>query len=70
MLTKEQIKQAFDFIDYDNLSDAQYNLVLSFAEQWEKRGTLSERQCEALQSICRQSVAKEQKYPWERRHAR
>ena len=48
---KERIEHVFKFMEYDNLSDAQHDLVESFEEQFQRRGSLSERQVEILEDI-------------------
>lgn len=61
-----QIKQCFETIDYDMLSDEQHNLIVSFEEQFNHRGYLSKRQQGVLQSVYRQALAKEPLPPWMR----
>ena len=47
----ERIEHIFKFMEYDNLTEAQHDLVISFEEQFEKRGALSIRQIEILEDI-------------------
>lgn len=48
---KDRIEHIFKFMAYDNLSDAQHDLIISFEEQFKRRGSLSERQVEILEDI-------------------
>ena len=48
---KERIDHIFKFMAYDNLTDAQHDLIVSFEEQFQRRGSLSERQFEILEDI-------------------
>ena len=50
----ERIEHIFKFIESDNLSEAQVDLVISFEEQFQRRGRLSERQLEVLEDIFKQ----------------
>lgn len=51
--TKEAIEYWIDqCLDHEtNLTKWEYDFVKSIEEQFEKRGTLSERQCEVLERI-------------------
>jgi hypothetical protein len=48
---KDRIEHIFKFMEYDQLTDAQHSLVESFEEQFERRGSLSDRQVEILEDI-------------------
>lgn len=48
---KERIEHIFKFMEYDNLTDAQHDLIISFEKQFRQRGSLSERQVEILEDI-------------------
>jgi len=48
---KARAEHIFKFMEYDNLSDAQHDLIISFEEQFKRRGSLSERQMEILEDI-------------------
>lgn len=50
-MSRDEIQRLFDELDYDNLTDRQHELVESFEEQFERRGTLSDRQVEILEDI-------------------
>lgn len=50
-MDQARIEHIFKFMEYDALSDAQHDLVVSFETQFEKRGSLSERQSEILEDI-------------------
>lgn len=67
MMNSAQIKQCFETIDYDALSDEQHKTVCSLEEQFLHRGFLSKRQQEVLRSIYRQSLAQEPLPPWARK---
>lgn len=50
-MNDDKTKMMFDLMEYDYLTDAQHDLVISFNEQFEKRGILSDRQFEILEDI-------------------
>jgi len=57
MATDEaRIEHIFKFMEWDNLTDAQHSLIESFEEQFERSGSLSERQIEILEDIFERSV--------------
>jgi hypothetical protein len=64
-MTRDQIRQCFDLMNYDVLTDAQHTLVISFEDQFNRDGKLSERQCEVLDEIFRRSMAQEIPF-WEK----
>jgi len=51
MSDNDRIEHIFKFLEYDQLTDAQHSLVESFEEQFERRGSLSDRQVEILEDI-------------------
>ena len=50
---RSTIDMMFKFMEYDNLTEGEHDLVISFEEQWRSRGHLSERQEEILTDIFR-----------------
>lgn len=54
----ERIEHIFKFMEYDQLTDAQHSLVESFEEQFERRGSLSDRQIEILEDIFERAAEK------------
>lgn len=55
MKDKKRIKHIFHFINYDALSDAQHNMIISYEKQFLKRDWLSETQIEILEDIFRKA---------------
>lgn len=51
--SRDRIEHVFKFMEYDQLSDAQHSLVISFEQQFKRRGDLSPRQLEILEDIFR-----------------
>lgn len=51
MNIEDRIKHIFQFMEYDELTDAQHDLVVSFEGQFERKGRLSEDQYEILEDI-------------------
>jgi len=51
MSDNDRIEHIFKFLEYDQLTDAQHSLVESFEEQFERSGSLSDRQVEILEDI-------------------
>jgi hypothetical protein len=51
MSDNDRIEHIFQFMEYGELTDAQHSLVESFEEQFERRGSLSDRQVEILEDI-------------------
>lgn len=47
----DRITHILTFMEYDQLTDAQHSLVISLEEQFERKGTLSAKQMEVLESI-------------------
>ena len=54
----DKIEMMFKLMEYDNLTDGQHDLVLSFGEQYDQRGYLSERQFEVLSDIFKRAAEK------------
>lgn len=52
----DKTKMMFDLMEYDYLTDAQHDLVISFNEQFHKRGNLSDRQFEILEDIFKKAA--------------
>jgi len=50
-MDNDKIQMMFNLMEYDYLTDAQHKLVVSFEEQFNSRGSLSEKQVEILQDI-------------------
>lgn len=54
----DRIKHCFKYMEYDCLSDAQMDLLVSFEDQFKRRGDLSERQYEILEDIFSRAAEK------------
>jgi len=52
----ERIKHIFKFMEYDAITERQHALIISFEEQFERRGDLSERQMGILEDIFRRAA--------------
>lgn len=52
----DRIKHIFKYMEYDALTDAQHDLVVSFEDQFNRTGSLSDRQEEILEDIFRQAA--------------
>lgn len=50
-MDKDRIEHIFKFMEYDELTGAQHDLVISFERHFKRCGFLSERQFEILESI-------------------
>ena len=48
---EERIKHILKYMEWDNLSESQHDLIISFEEQFERNGYLSDRQMEILEDI-------------------
>lgn len=57
-MNADKIEMMFKFMEYDYLTDAQHDLVLSFSEQFDNRGSLSDRQFEILSDIFQRAAEK------------
>ena len=51
----ETTEMMFKLMDYDHLSDAQHDLIISFESQFVRTGSLSYRQFEVLSNIFQQA---------------
>lgn len=51
MIMNDRITHILQFMEYDRLTDAQHSLVVSLEEQYERKGTLSAKQMDLLESI-------------------
>lgn len=47
----DYVQELLEDIDYDQITEAQHDLVISFEEQFEKFGGLTEKQIEILEDI-------------------
>lgn len=54
-LTKENIRIIFEYMELDSLTDSELNLLISFEEQFKRKGILSETQFEILLDINRKA---------------
>lgn len=54
----ERIESIFQLMEYDELTDAQHDLVISFENQFKRRGNLSDKQYEILENIFEQAAGK------------
>ena len=52
----DKIEMMFRLMEFDELSEAQHNLVESFEEQFNNRGSLTARQFEILEDIFDQAA--------------
>lgn len=70
MPNSERIKHIFQFMEYDELTDAQHDLIISFEDQFKRKGRLTDRQAEILEDIFAKAAAKiewsrpEKSYPF------
>ena len=55
---EERIKHCLKYMEWDVLSDAQHDLIVSFEEQFNKRGFLSDKQMEILEDIFAKAAEK------------
>lgn len=53
----ERIKHILKYMEYDELSDAQHNLIIKFEERFQRR-TLTESELEVLEDIFQQAAEK------------
>ena len=54
----ERIDLLFRWMRYEELTDSQHDLIISFEEQYKARGSLTSRQLEILEDIFRQANEK------------
>ena len=57
-MNADKIEMMFRLMEYDELSEAQHNLIESFEEQFKNRGHLTARQGEILEDIFDQAAGK------------
>ncbi len=57
-MDKDKTEMMFKLMEYDELSEAQEKLVISFEEQFNNRGHLTARQFEILEDIFNQAAGK------------
>jgi len=48
---EERIDHIFKYMEWDNLSESQLDLIVSFEKQFKENGDLSEKQIEILEDI-------------------
>jgi hypothetical protein len=53
-----RIQHCFAFMEWDVISDRQEHLLISYEEQFERLGDLTDRQCEVLESIFEEAAEK------------
>ena len=53
---QDRIKHIFQFMEWDQLTDAQHDLVISFEDQYKLRGDLSDKQLDILEDIFRRAA--------------
>jgi hypothetical protein len=51
----DKIEMMFKLMDYDYLTDAQHDYIISFSDQFDKKGWLSIAQFETLEDIFKQA---------------
>lgn len=61
-MNPDRIKCLLETMDHDYLTEKQLDLIISFEEQFKKRGTLSDRQCEILESINKQASERDKPF--------
>ena len=55
---QDRIEHIFKFMEYDQLTDAQHDLIISFEDQFKRRGYLSDKQIDILEDIFRRAAEK------------
>jgi NADH:ubiquinone oxidoreductase subunit E len=53
---RDRAEHIFKFMEYDQLTDSQHDLVLKFETQFESKGWLSDRQIEIMEDIFKQAA--------------
>jgi len=53
---RDRAEHIFKFMEYDQLTDSQHDLILDFETQFERRGWLSDRQMDILEDIFKQAA--------------
>ena len=51
-----RLDHIFRYLEYDNLTESQHDLIISFEEQYKAKGELSEKQEEILEDIFRKAA--------------
>lgn len=54
----ERIKHIFKYLEYDAVNDAQHDLIISYEEQFNRKGHLTDPQIEVLEDIFKQAAEK------------
>lgn len=62
MIDEDRINLVFDIMEYDNLTDDEHDLIISFETQWKAKKYLSEKQIEILESIFKKAAERYDKY--------
>lgn len=52
----DRVEHILKFMEWNAISDRQHQLVISFEDQFRRRGVLSERQLEILEDIFRRAA--------------
>ena len=55
-MPNERVDMMFKLMEYDYLSDAQHDLVVSYEEQYNRKGRLSVLQMEILEDIFKRAA--------------
>ena len=52
----DKVEMMFKLMEYDELTEKQHDLIISYEEQFQRRGSLSGLQFETLESIFNQAA--------------
>ena len=55
-MDNDRIQHIYDFMEWDNLTDAQHDLLISFESQWKRKGRLTDNQGEILEDIFKRAA--------------
>ena len=55
---EDKIRMMFKLMEWDQLTDDQHKLVISYEKQFDEKGSLSVKQAETLESIFEQAASK------------
>jgi hypothetical protein len=55
---EERIKHIFKYMEWNSLTESQHDLIVSFEDQFNRRGYLTDRQNEILEDIFKQAAEK------------
>jgi hypothetical protein len=55
---ESRIRHILKYMEWDCLTDAQHNLIISFEEQFDRKGTLSDAQYDILEDIFARAAEK------------